>query len=91
MFEWSKKGLVFETARHGVGGWMRHSALTPTPYRLVEECIRVYAGFRDGDGVSRIGYVDVRADDPATIVRVTPPLATSWRVRVYSPKTPIDL
>jgi len=71
MFEWTKKGLVFETARHGVGGWMRHSALTPTPYRLDEECIRVYAGFRDGDGVSRIGYVDVRADDPATIVRVS--------------------
>ena len=71
MFEWTKKGLVFETARHGVGGWMRHSALTPTPYRIDDELIRVYAGFRDDDGVSRIGYVDVRADDPATIVRVS--------------------
>jgi predicted GH43/DUF377 family glycosyl hydrolase len=71
MFEWTKKGLVFETARHGVGGWMRHSALTPTPYRLDDDLIRVYAGFRDDDGVSRIGYVDVRADDPATIVRVS--------------------
>lgn len=68
---WTKKGLVFETARHGVGGWMRHSALTPTPYRLNDELIRVYAGFRDGEGVSRIGYVDVRADDPATIERVS--------------------
>jgi predicted GH43/DUF377 family glycosyl hydrolase len=71
MFEWTKKGLVFETARHGVGGWMRHSALTPTPHRIDDELIRVYAGFRDDDGVSRIGYVDVRADDPATIVRVS--------------------
>jgi predicted GH43/DUF377 family glycosyl hydrolase len=71
MFEWRKKGLVFETARHGVGGWMRHSALTPTPYRIDDGLIRVYAGFRDDDGVSRIGYVDVRADDPATIVRVS--------------------
>ncbi|HEY8683235.1 MAG TPA: hypothetical protein VIM06_08690 [Rhodanobacter sp.] len=71
MFEWSKKGLVFETARHGVGGWMRHSALTPTPYRIDDELIRVYAGFRDADGVSRIGYVDVLADDPASIVRVS--------------------
>ncbi|WP_426688571.1 hypothetical protein [Rhodanobacter ginsengiterrae] len=70
MFEWTKKGLVFETARHGVGGWMRHSALTPTPYRIDDELIRVYAGFRDDDGVSRIGHVDVRADDPATIVRI---------------------
>lgn len=71
MFEWSKKGLVFETARHGVGGWMCHSALTPTPYRIDDELIRVYAGFRDADGVSRIGYVDVRADDPASVVRVS--------------------
>jgi hypothetical protein len=70
MFEWKKRGLVFETARHGVGGWMAHSALTPTPYRLNDELIRVYAGFRDAAGVSRIGYVDVRADDPTVIVRV---------------------
>lgn len=71
MSAWVKKGLVFEPARHGVGGWMRHSALTPTPYRLDDETIRVFAGFRDADGVSRIGYVDVRADDPAVIVRVS--------------------
>jgi hypothetical protein len=71
MFEWTKQGLVFETARQGVGGWMCHSALTPTPYRIDDELIRVYAGFRDADGVSRIGYVDVQADDPASIVRVS--------------------
>ncbi len=71
MSAWIKKGLVFETARHGVGGWMQHSALTPTPYRLDDELIRVYAGFRDADGVSRIGYVDVRADDPSVIVQVS--------------------
>jgi len=71
MSAWTKQGLVFDTARQGVGGWMRHSALTPTPYRLDDELIRVYAGFRDDDGVSRIGYVDVRADDPAAVVRVS--------------------
>ncbi|HEY0197598.1 MAG TPA: hypothetical protein VGC19_03525 [Rhodanobacter sp.] len=71
MSGWRKKGLVFETARHGVGGWMLHSALTPTPHRIDDDLIRVYAGFRDADGVSRIGYVDVRADDPASIVRVS--------------------
>jgi hypothetical protein len=71
MFAWTKRGLVFEPARHGVGGWMCHSALTPTPYRLDEDTIRVYAGFRDSEGVSRIGYVDVRADDPTAIVGVS--------------------
>ncbi|MFC4764688.1 glycoside hydrolase family protein [Dyella koreensis] len=71
MTAWTKKGLVFETSRQGVGGWMAHSALTPTPYRINEDVIRVYAGFRDADGVSRIGYVDVRADDPSRVVRVS--------------------
>jgi len=71
MYAWSKRGLIFETARHGVGGWMHHSALTPTPYRLDDDLIRIYAGFRDEAGVSRIGYVDVCANDPATIVRVS--------------------
>jgi predicted GH43/DUF377 family glycosyl hydrolase len=71
MSTWKKKGLVFDTARQGVGGWMRHSALTPTPYRIDDELIRVYAGFRDADGVSRIGFVDVRADNPSVVVRVS--------------------
>jgi hypothetical protein len=68
---WQKKGLVFATARQGIGGWMRHSALTPTPLQLDDERIRVYAGFRDEQGVSRIGYVDLRADDPTVVVNVS--------------------
>jgi hypothetical protein len=71
MFAWQKKGLVFDTARRSVGPWMRHSALTPTPLALDDERIRVYAGFRDEAGVSRIGYVDVRADDPTDVLEVS--------------------
>lgn len=71
MHAWRKRGLVFDTARQGVGGWMRHSALTPTPHPLDDQRIRVYAGFRDDEGVSRIGYVDVRADDPSVVLRVS--------------------
>lgn len=72
MFAWTKHGLVFDTARDGVGPWMRHGALTPTPWRIDAERIRVYAGFRDAGGVSRIGYVDVLADDPTVVVAVSP-------------------
>jgi predicted GH43/DUF377 family glycosyl hydrolase len=50
---------------------MQHSALTPTPYRLDDDTIRVYAGFRDAQGISRIGYVDVCADDPTVVVDVS--------------------
>ncbi|KOR43354.1 hypothetical protein ADT25_13255 [Xanthomonas oryzae] len=71
MFAWNKRGLVFDVARDGVGGWMHHAALTPTPHRLSAQVLRVYAGFRDAQGVSRIGYVDVRADAPTQIVGVS--------------------
>ncbi|MCC5072874.1 hypothetical protein [Xanthomonas campestris] len=71
MFAWEKRGLVFDVARDGVGGWMQHAALTPTPYRRSAEVLRVYAGFRDAQGVSRIGYVDVRADAPTQVVGVS--------------------
>ncbi|QWT18896.1 hypothetical protein KPL74_14215 [Bacillus sp. NP157] len=71
MTAWIKRGLVFDTLRQGVGGWMRHSALTPTPWRLDDATIRVYASFRDDEGVGRIGYVDLRADRPEQLVRVS--------------------
>jgi hypothetical protein len=68
---WEKHGLVFDTRRDGVGGWMAHSALTPTPYRLDGDTLRIFAGFRDGEGVSRIGYVDVSADEPTRVLGVS--------------------
>lgn len=68
---WTKRGLVFDVARHGVGGWMSHSALTPTPWLRGDGTIRVYASFRDQEGVGRIGFVDVLADEPTRVLRVS--------------------
>lgn len=70
MIYWEKLGAVFNTAAQGAP-WMKNSALTPTPFRLDEKTIRVYAGFRDEAGVSRIGYVDVSAQDPTSILGVS--------------------
>lgn len=71
MLRWAKRGLIFDVARQSVGGWMRHSALTPTPWARADGTIRVYASFRDDDGVGRIGFVDVLADDPARVLRIS--------------------
>jgi hypothetical protein len=71
MLDWTKRGLVFDVARDGVGGWMQYAALTPTPYRRHDQVLRVYAGFRDAQGVSRIGYVDLDAEAPTRIVGVS--------------------
>jgi hypothetical protein len=64
---WRKQGLVF--GPDGTLPWARNSALTPTPVLLGDQ-IRVFAGFRDDAGVSRIGYVDVDAQEPTRVIAV---------------------
>ncbi len=58
--KWIKKGIIYN-----------HSATTPTPILYDAKTIRVYAGFRDKQGVSRIGYVDVDAANPKKILRIS--------------------
>ncbi|CAM4013301.1 hypothetical protein CCOS865_01676 [Pseudomonas reidholzensis] len=66
---WKKLGLVF--TQDGTVAWRRNSALTPTPFLLNDNVIRVYAGFRDDEGISRIGYVDVDSRDPTQVIGVS--------------------
>lgn len=66
--KWTKKGLIYSPdARMS---WATNSALTPTPIILKDYVIRVYAGFRDDFGISRIGYVDLDARDPSRVLHV---------------------
>ena len=67
--KWVKKGLIYGPA--GEHDWAQHSALTPTPILVEPDTIRVYAGFRDDHGVSRIGFVDVNANDPSEVKNVS--------------------
>jgi hypothetical protein len=66
--KWVKKGLIF--GPDGQSDWAKHSALQPTPV-LVGDAIRIYCGMRDEHGVSRIGYVEVDAERPANVRRVS--------------------
>lgn len=67
--KWVKKGLIYRP--QGEASWKQHTALTPTPLLINENVIRIYAGFRDADGVSRIGYVDVSKSNPLHIIKVS--------------------
>ena len=67
---WHKKGLIYELDRSL--GWAEHSASKPAPIVLDEKRVRVFVGCRDGSGVSRIGFVDLDANDPSRILRVSP-------------------
>lgn len=69
-FEWKKKGLIFDATSLQLA-WATNSALTPTPVKISKEIIRVYTGFRDLEGVSRIGFVDVSMDDPSIILKIS--------------------
>lgn len=66
---WDKKGFIFGPDKSLE--WALNSALTPTPLLIDNETIRVYAGFRDVNGVSRIGYVDLDASNPSLIKSVS--------------------
>ncbi len=66
---WVKKGLIY--APQGRHGWDDNTILTPTPFLLNDQTIRIYGGFRDGEGASRIGYIDVDAADPSRILKVS--------------------
>jgi predicted GH43/DUF377 family glycosyl hydrolase len=47
---------------------MHAHALQPTPILVDKEVIRVFCGFRDQAGVSRIGYVDLSAREPTRVI-----------------------
>lgn len=63
---WEKEGMIY--APDGSLDWAATHAMLPTPDPISTETIRVYVGCCDAGGVGRIGYVDMRADDPRAIV-----------------------
>jgi hypothetical protein len=67
--KWEKSGRIFNP--ENLGGWRANTFLTPTPFLLDDETIRVYGGFRDDAGVSRIGFIDVKASDPREIIQIS--------------------
>jgi len=67
--KWQKKGLIYKPPKGG--SWRDNSALTPTAFLLSETIIRVYVSFRDTQGIGRIGYVDVDANDPSKIMKIS--------------------
>lgn len=66
---WRKRGHVY--APDGTLAWARRYAFPPTPVALGDDLIRVYVAFCDERTVGRAGYVDVRAERPWEVVRVS--------------------
>lgn len=68
---WLKLGLVISP--DNIDSEVVSRIMCPTPIRLNENTIRVFAGFCDQQGISRPGYFDVDAIEP-TILKAPPRL-----------------
>jgi hypothetical protein len=66
---WNKRGLIY--VPDGSMWWAKKYALPPNPYFLGEGVIRIYASFCDENMVGRVGFVDVLAEDPGHVLRVS--------------------
>lgn len=65
---WRRLGHVF--VANGQADWMQSHAMLPTPL-LMGQTIRVYVAFCDRKMVGRIGYVELRADNPTEVVGIS--------------------
>lgn len=66
---WNKLGLVY--GPDGSMPWAKSHAMIPTPVRLNETVVRVFTTFCDEFGIGRPGYVDVAANDPLKVLKVS--------------------
>ena len=67
--KWSTTQHVFQP--QGNRPWARHSATKPCVLMRNDSTPRVFAGFRDESGVSRLGYVDLDPENPTRVIRVS--------------------
>lgn len=67
--KWKKLGLVYTA--NGKYDWAISHAYVPTTIMLDDERIRIYVAFLDKNKVGRIGFVDVAANNPLNILKVS--------------------
>jgi predicted GH43/DUF377 family glycosyl hydrolase len=67
--KWEKKGRIYTAG--GSLPWARKHSTGPTPIIVRDGEIRLYVAFTDENTVGRIAYIDVAADDPSRILRIS--------------------
>lgn len=68
--KWCKRGLIYAVS--GRAEWAHSHAHKPTPLLVDSKTLRIYFGVRATDGRTRTTFVDVAADDPSVILRISP-------------------
>lgn len=67
--KWRKRGRIY--AADGSLPWAKQYGHLTTPLFLNETTLRIYVAFCDENTVGRVGFVDVRADNPSAVVNVS--------------------
>ena len=68
MFNWEKKGKIFETKKEL--NWSKTHTALPTPFFINSNVLRIYYTSRDKDQKSRISYLDVDSNNPLNILKI---------------------
>jgi hypothetical protein len=74
-----EKRLIFQVA--GQSEWMSHHACVPVADKIDDSRLRIYFAPRDGQGRSRVTFIEVDADDPSSVLYVTTApssISASW-------------
>ena len=66
---WEKQGRIY--VPDGSQAWARKYAFPPVPHAVSEGVLRIYCTFCDENTVGRTGWVEVDADNPSTVLRVS--------------------
>jgi predicted GH43/DUF377 family glycosyl hydrolase len=66
---WQKKGLIH--APDGHLSWAKKYAFPPTPYAVNDRVLRLYMAFCDANMIGRAGFVEVDADEPSRVLRIS--------------------
>ena len=68
-YKWVKKGFIYKPQDETE--WWHRNAQAPTPILYDEDTIRIYVGAWDKNIISRISFIDVDANNPSTVKKVS--------------------
>lgn len=66
---WRSRGLIYAPPYDE--SWKHQFSMIPTPHLRQNGDLRLFLGFCDPEMVGRVGYVDVRADDPSKVLSIS--------------------
>ena len=67
--KWSRHGQIWASGPEHTFGKTR--CMCPTPLLISSDTLRIYAGFCDEKGISRLGFIDVSAENPKKVLDVS--------------------